>query len=76
MDSTNGVEHKRREAKPLSEILDGQPLITPQIAEYLQVSERTVANYRAEGMPHIKITARRCLYRRSDVDKWLAKKKP
>jgi excisionase family DNA binding protein len=48
-----------------------QLLTTEQIAQYLQVSPRTLATWRDEGMPHIAITARSYRYQLSKVQKWL-----
>jgi excisionase family DNA binding protein len=51
-----------------------QPVTTAQLAEYLQVTERTLATYRAQRrIPFWKINARNFRYRLSDVEKALAK---
>jgi excisionase family DNA binding protein len=48
-----------------------QLLTTEQIAQYLQVSARTLATWRDEGMPHIAITARSYRYDLEEVEEWL-----
>jgi Helix-turn-helix domain len=48
-----------------------QLLTTEQIAVYLQVSVRTLATWRDEGMPHIAITARSYRYDIEKVKEWL-----
>jgi len=48
-----------------------QLLTTEQIAQYLQVSPRTLATWRAEGMPHIAITARSYRYDPEKVQEWI-----
>jgi excisionase family DNA binding protein len=48
-----------------------QLLTTEQIAQYLQVSPRTLATWRDEDMPHIAITARSYRYDLEKVQEWL-----
>jgi excisionase family DNA binding protein len=48
-----------------------QLLTTEQIAQYLQVSARTLATWRDEGMPHIAIMARSYRYDLEEVEEWL-----
>ncbi len=50
----------------VSDVLD-----VKQVAEYLHQNERTIRLWRKRGMPHIKLSAKSVLYRRSDLDKWL-----
>ena len=51
-----------------------RPLATAQLATYLQVSTRTIANYREQRLiPYWRINARNIRYRLSDVEKALAK---
>jgi DNA-binding transcriptional MerR regulator len=51
-----------------------QPVTTAQLAKHLQVTSRTLANYRAKRLiPFWKINARNFRYRISDVEKALAK---
>jgi len=53
-----------------------QPVTTRQLASHLQCSERTIANYRSQGIiPYWRVTARRILYRISDVERHLSEKK-
>jgi hypothetical protein len=48
-----------------------QLLTTEQIAQHLQVSPRTLATWRADGLPHISITARSFRYDPDKVEDWL-----
>lgn len=51
-----------------------KPLTTKQLAEHLQLCDRTIANYRAQRrIPFWRINARCIRYRLSDVEKALAK---
>jgi len=51
-----------------------KPVTTQELAEFLQVSPRTLATYRATSrIPFWKINARNFRYRLSDVEKALAK---
>jgi excisionase family DNA binding protein len=51
-----------------------QPVTTKQLAEHLQLSDRTIANYRAQRrIPFWRINARCIRYRLSDVEKALTK---
>jgi hypothetical protein len=51
-----------------------QPVTTAQLAEYLQLTTRTLASYRAQrSIPFWKINARNFRYRISDVEKALSK---
>jgi excisionase family DNA binding protein len=46
----------------------------PQACAYLHIESRTLRLWRHErGLPHMKITSKVILYRRSDLDKWLNK---
>jgi predicted site-specific integrase-resolvase len=54
--------------------LPEQPRTSAQIAEHLQISLRTLANWRAaRKIPYWKINARNFRYRISEVEKALAK---
>jgi excisionase family DNA binding protein len=47
-----------------------------QLCALLRVTPRTTARWRVEGngLPFVRAGARRVLYRKSDVDAWLAKR--
>jgi hypothetical protein len=50
-----------------------QPVTSAQLADHLQVTTRTLANYRAEGrIPFWRVTARNFRYRISDVERALS----
>ena len=52
-----------------------RPVTTAQLAAYLQVTTRTIANYRDQRLiPFWRINARRILYRLSDVERCLSLK--
>jgi predicted site-specific integrase-resolvase len=54
--------------------LSEQPLTSKQIAEHLQISQRTLSTYRAQTrIPFWKINSRNFRYRLSEVEKALAK---
>jgi excisionase family DNA binding protein len=50
-----------------------QPLRTPeQIAEYLQMPEKTLADWRSKGIgPRYSKVGKHVRYRQADVDAWL-----
>ncbi|PYI85522.1 MAG: hypothetical protein DME54_15060 [Verrucomicrobia bacterium] len=51
-----------------------KPVTSSQIADHLQITLRTLANWRAQKrIPYWKINARNFRYRLSDVEKALAK---
>ncbi len=43
---------------------------TPQILDYLQISEATLARFKAFGLPYSKV-AMTCRYNTDDIDAWL-----
>jgi len=50
-----------------------RPVTTAQLAEHLQVTTRTIANYREQRIiPFWRLNARRILYRLSDVERSLS----
>ena len=55
---------------------EGEYLTDAQLRELLQVTERTTIRWRnsALGPPFIRAGLRRVLYRRSDVEQWLAQR--
>ena len=57
-----------------SETQVGDFLSDSQLCAMLRVTPRTTARWRVEGngLPFVRAGARRVLYRRSDVDLWLA----
>lgn len=46
-------------------------MTTEQMTQHLQVSPRTLATWRDEGMPHIAVTARSYRYDLDKVQEWL-----
>jgi excisionase family DNA binding protein len=52
---------------------DGPLLNEKQVAEYLNLSLRTVRRWRAEGIgpPYVMMAGRYPRYRRADIDQWL-----
>jgi hypothetical protein len=51
-----------------------KPVTTAQLAEHLQLTERTIADYRAKRrIPFWRINARCIRYRLSDVERALAR---
>lgn len=47
-------------------------LLTKEAAKYTKLSHRTLEGFRVRGGGPIYIKAgKRCLYRRSDLDKWM-----
>jgi hypothetical protein len=57
-------------------ILNGieRPVTTRQLAHHLQLTDRTIANYRAQRLiPFWRINSRNIRYRLSDVERALAK---
>ncbi len=51
-----------------------KPVTTKQLANHLQVTTRTLANWRAEGkIPYWRLTARAIRYELSSVEKALSK---
>ena len=51
-----------------------QPITTRQLAEHLQVTDRTIATYRAKRLiPYWRLNSRNIRYRLSDVERALAK---
>jgi hypothetical protein len=59
----------------LPTILNGveRPVTTAQLAAHLQVTTRTIANYREQRLiPYWRINSRNIRYRLSDVEKALA----
>jgi hypothetical protein len=60
---------------PLSGVTNGgeKPVTTPQLAAQLKCSERTIARYRSKRIiPFWRVTAKRIMYRVSDVEACLA----
>lgn len=55
---------------------NNQLMTTSEAAAYLRLKTNTLAIYRmtGEGPTYIKQSARRILYRRSDLDEWLNKR--
>jgi len=50
-----------------------RPVTTAQLAAHLQVTTRTIANYREQRLiPFWRLNARRILYRLSDVERCLS----
>lgn len=54
-------------------MLTDKLMTTKDLMEYLQVSQRTVYNFRDAGMPIIKIGSI-IRYKKDEVDKWMAEK--
>ena len=51
-----------------------RPVTTAQLAAHLQISTRTLASYRRQRLvPFWRVTARRILYRLSDVERALSR---
>ncbi len=51
-----------------------KPVTTKQLANYLQVTTRTLANWRADGrIPYWRVTARAFRYTLSEVERALGK---
>jgi hypothetical protein len=51
-----------------------RPVTTEQLAAHLQVSTRTIANYRKQRrFPYWRVNSRRILYRLTDVERALAR---
>ena len=51
-----------------------QPITTRQLAQHLQLTDRTIATYRAKRLiPFWRLNSRNIRYRLSDVEKALAK---
>jgi len=71
------VAHKKRK-QPNADKTNHHPAprwITREVAQHLRASERSVANYRdKEGLPHIKINARKILYDPAEVEAWARKR--
>ena len=69
-------EQPRRSYKPRKPPLPisaEQPVTTQQLADHLQVTTRTIANYRWRRIiPYWRINQRRIMYRLSDVERALA----
>jgi excisionase family DNA binding protein len=48
-------------------------LTTPEAAEYIRLSRRTLEGFRVRGGGPVFVKAgKRCLYRLSDLDDWMA----
>jgi excisionase family DNA binding protein len=58
----------------VSELAAEEYLTDPQVAEWLHVDSRTTLRWRTDGggPPFVRVGARRILYRRADVEAWLA----
>jgi Helix-turn-helix domain len=74
-----GASQSRESSEPVtlvSPIYAGErPVTTAQLAEHLQVTTRTIANYREQRLiPYWRLNARRILYRISDVERCLSLK--
>ena len=51
-----------------------RPVTTAQLAAHLQVTTRTIANYREQRLiPFWRLNARKILYRISDVERYLSR---
>jgi helix-turn-helix protein len=70
--------NKSPEPVPLvSPIFNGieKPITTAEVASRLKVTERTIATYRQKRIiPFMRVTARRILYRWSDIERVLSLK--
>jgi excisionase family DNA binding protein len=42
-----------------------------EAAEYLRVTQRTIENWMARGLPHLKLGTRRTRFRKEDIDTFL-----
>ena len=55
-------------AKPAGDLLEGDA----EAAAYLRQQPRTIRDWRnRRALPHIKVTSKVILFRRSDLDAWL-----
>lgn len=54
----------------------GEILTDPQAAQLLSVEQRTLREWRVKrGLPHMRITAKVIRYRRSDIERWLDRRR-
>lgn len=54
-----------------------EPLVTvKQLATHLNVSDRTLHNWRARGMPHYLLPGATLRFRVSEVEEWLRHSEP
>ena len=61
-------KRNKRIIKSLNDLAFGQPINTPQLAEYFQVDDRTVANWRKKKIIPFWRIGKRCIrYRLPDV---------
>lgn len=52
--------------------LPGEVLSEPEAAAYLHQKPRTIRLWRTRrGLPHLKVTGKVILYRKSELDNWL-----
>lgn len=49
----------------------GKLVTTEEVAEFLQVSERTIMRWRKEGLPHKRLGYNICRYDLIEVRRWV-----
>ena len=74
MDSTNTLPTEIDNEALIENRFEQNLVKKPRIIKLLGVSERTVDNYLADGLPHIKPSARMVLFDEGDVMKWFKNK--
>ncbi len=70
----NVMKRKQLESGAASP-LAGEFITEAEIASLLHVNSRTLADWREKrALPHVKITPKHVLYKRADIDAWLAQR--